>query len=375
MNIARVLLTRIFYAAILLIAVLVLNFSLMHLAPGDVAAVFAQAEDGSDPNTQAVVVAIVPTLPGQTDFVVLDNIPTFPDLSINQVGVAADDQGRITVVYTDLPAAAPARVQAQQIDGLTGLPIDGPFDVTDDGHAVASVALLDPAGNRLVVPTSDFLNIRGNIIDTTGATPVVLPEFPISTTPAGFANLNTAVAADPDSGAFTVAWENLTDLPGDPVNVYARRFDAQGNPIGNDFVVNTTTADAQGQPAVAYGPQGLSAIAWAGDAGSQADALDVFLQVYDADGNPLDGEIRVNTFTENVQDLPAVRFLPQNDAQGRPQVAVVWRDSEDFGGVTPRGTGTSYRCFSIEGIEDPASQIFADGFESGDTSSWSASQP
>ena len=40
--------------------------------------------------------------------------------------------------------------------------------VLSGGHAGSEVALLDPAGNRLIVPTSDFLTIRGNIIDTTG---------------------------------------------------------------------------------------------------------------------------------------------------------------------------------------------------------------
>ncbi|MEM7438526.1 MAG: ABC transporter permease [Pseudomonadota bacterium] len=39
---------RAFYAALLLIAVLVLNFSMMHLAPGDVADTIAQANGGAD---------------------------------------------------------------------------------------------------------------------------------------------------------------------------------------------------------------------------------------------------------------------------------------------------------------------------------------
>jgi hypothetical protein len=163
-------------------------------------------------------------------------------------------------------------------------------------------------------------------------------------------------------------------LQGDPLNVFARRFDALGNPVGDDFQVNTTTANAQGQPSVAMGLGGLAAIAWAGDSGVPGDDLDVFLQVYDAQGNPIGGEVRANTVTANVQDRPTVRFLPEPDGQGRPQVTVVWRDVSDGEGSGPRGTGTSYKCFSIEGFEDP-SAIFAAGFESGDTSSWSATRP
>lgn len=48
MNLIRITLTRIAYAVILLIAVLVLNFSLMHLAPGDVADTISQSMGGAD---------------------------------------------------------------------------------------------------------------------------------------------------------------------------------------------------------------------------------------------------------------------------------------------------------------------------------------
>jgi len=47
-NFLRVTLIRILYAALLLVAVLVLNFSLMHAAPGDVADTIAQAAGGID---------------------------------------------------------------------------------------------------------------------------------------------------------------------------------------------------------------------------------------------------------------------------------------------------------------------------------------
>lgn len=48
MNFLRVTAVRIFYAIMLLIAVLVLNFSLIHMAPGDVADTIAQAAGGID---------------------------------------------------------------------------------------------------------------------------------------------------------------------------------------------------------------------------------------------------------------------------------------------------------------------------------------
>ncbi len=70
-----------------------------------------------------------------------------------------------------------------------------------------------------------------------------------------------------------------------------------------------------------------------------------------------------------------MRFLPEKDAQGRPQFTVVWRDVGTADGASPRGTGVSYKCFAIDGLGPPPVPIFEDGFESGDTSSWSSSQP
>ena len=255
---------------------------------------------------------------------------------------------------------------------MTGLPLGGVLDVPGLPRGDVDIALLDPAGNRLIIPSAELVangNIRGTILDTSGATPTFLPDFLISNTPADIANVNPAVAADTATGTSMVVWENISGVQGDPVNIRGRRFDADGNPVGGDFLVNTTTAESQGQPAVAYGSGGESVVVWAGDGQNPPEDLDVFFQVYDAMGNPIDVETRANTVTDDIQDRPAVRFLPEPDAQGRPQFVVMWRDVGNADGSNPRGTGQSYRCFSIG--DPPGPEIFADGFESGDTTSWS----
>ena len=48
MNFLQSFITQVLYAATLLLAVLVLNFSLIHLAPGDVADTIAQSRGGAD---------------------------------------------------------------------------------------------------------------------------------------------------------------------------------------------------------------------------------------------------------------------------------------------------------------------------------------
>lgn len=345
--------------------------------------VFSFALDGSMPDTMAVRIATFDESGQAITNIPIDNIRTFippfpgipPDPSIADTAIAVDNQGRVTVVYSEFNTNNLPQIKAQRLDAVTGQLLGGSINIGSEGNVSPDIALLDPAGNRLLIPTTDINSnsVRAYILDTTGPTPLVLPEFPISTTP-GLVNINPAVAADPNTGAFTVVWENITGTQGDPVDVRARRFDAEGNPIDNDFIVNTTTANTQGQPAVAYGNSGESAVVWAGTGQTAQDQLDVFAQVYDASGQPIGGEFRMNTQTIGEQSKPAVRWLPDPDAQGQPQFAAVWRDVVGNGDETPIGTGNRYRCFSIDDTTD-FNEIFAEGFESGDTSSWCDSNP
>ncbi len=338
---------------------------------------FSYATDGSGPGLINIIIRLFDESLTQINAMTINDIqavPGFPNPFLSDTGVAVDNQGRVTVAYTEIGPMNFARIQGQRFDGLTGLPIGGELPITDDGHASSSVALLDPAGNRMVVASSDFNSVQGNIVDLSGPTPVVSPEFPISTTTAAFGNFNQQVAADPTTGVSMAVWENNSGNVGNPLNIRARRFDADGNPLGEDFQVNTTSANAQGQPDVAMAG-GLAAVVWAGDSLDPSEQLDVFLQVYAPDGQPIGGEIKVNSDTEGFQDRPSVRFLPDLDAQGRPQVAVAWRDVANSNGTGARGTGTGYRCFAIDGLEPPEIPIFADGFESGDTLAWSVSSP
>ncbi len=55
MNLLLPFLQRIFYAAMLLVAVLILNFSMLHLAPGDIADTIAQASGGANTEMMAQI--------------------------------------------------------------------------------------------------------------------------------------------------------------------------------------------------------------------------------------------------------------------------------------------------------------------------------
>ncbi len=353
----------------------------MGILPGELTGYLAFAQDGSAAGLQSITIAAVAadTSRGATGIAVLPDIPTFSDAVVNRVGVAEDGAGNIVVVYTEL-IAAELLIKLQRVDPDTGVLVGSPVTVSDSPHAV--VAAATRTSGEIVVVGAEInglgnIPIKGNLVSFGVGAPIVGPEFLVSTSPADVDTL-PRVAANQLTGEFLVVWENNLSIPAnfDFVNVRGRRFDAEGNPLGDDFLVNTTTTDAQGQPAVAFGPLGVSVVVWAGDAqvDSAVNRLDVFAQAYDASGNPIGSEFLVNSNRAGYQDLPSVQFVPELDGHGRPNFAVVFRDVGDSDGGAANGTGTSYRTFAIEGFDDP-SVIFPDGFESGDTSSWSDTQP
>ena len=128
-------------------------------------------------------------------------------------------------------------------------------------------------------------------------------EFIVSTfgSDANYGRPAIAAAAD---GSFVVAWEH--SVAGN-ANVMARRFDAAGNALGPEFVVNQTLPGFQKLPSVAVAPGGAFVVAWEGNS---LAVNDVFARRYDASGNALGPEFMVNTFTSSNQFEASVYAAP-----------------------------------------------------------------
>ncbi len=116
-----------------------------------------------------------------------------------------------------------------------GLPLIGGTIPVRGLSAGADVALLDPAGNRLVIPSFTFDStggINGNIVDVSGLTPQVTATARIDTTTGDrIFNRLPSVAANRDTGEFTVVWEQFDDLSGNFGDIRGRRFDPMSNPV------------------------------------------------------------------------------------------------------------------------------------------------
>ncbi|MBO3762541.1 calcium-binding protein [Ciceribacter sp. L1K22] len=117
------------------------------------------------------------------------------------------------------------------------------------------------------------------------------------------ASHDAAVLAD---GGWIVTW-NSGDQDGDSDGVYQQRYDANGNKVGGESRVNTTTEGSQKEPSVAALDDGGWVVVWQSFGDSQRG---IYQQRYDSDGNPVGGEEFVATTEEAYGYFPKVEALP-----------------------------------------------------------------
>lgn len=148
------------------------------------------------------------------------------------------------------------------------------------------------------------------------------PEFVVNSYTTG-TQRQPAVAAH-DAGEFVVVWTD-EDQTGAGWDLFGQRFDAAGEPAGGEFRVNGFTTSDQHEAAVAALGSGEFVVAWNGGGDQDGDGSGVFARLFDASGDPLAGEFLVNSYTTYEQKRPAVAVL------GAGKFVVVWQSSEQDG--------------------------------------------
>lgn len=118
---------------------------------------------------------------------------------------------------------------------------------------------------------------------------------------------NPTVAISP-SGDFVVAWQS-EDQDGDGEEIYARRYKANGQPRGDEFRVNQSTDGDQVTPAIGMDAEGNFVVTWASD-GEDAKEVDVFARRFNAAGKAITDDFKVNSHTKQDQTTPAVAVEP-----------------------------------------------------------------
>ncbi len=158
----------------------------------------------------------------------------------------------------------------------------------------------DPA---ITKPTTTLAN--GTPLSSGGGVAVKLGTETLVNATSGTAQQTSDRAVDMSaSGTSVVTWSSMAQ-DGSGLEVYAKLYAANGIAKGNEFKVNTVSADDQYEPTVAMDALGNFLVIWTSK--SQDGSLGgIFAQRFDVFGNKVGGEFQVNTTTSGDQTAPAV---------------------------------------------------------------------
>ena len=126
------------------------------------------------------------------------------------------------------------------------------------------------------------------------------------------------VATGLEDGGYVIVWQSRSqDSAGQVTNdidisdydIYAQRFDYQGNATGINFQVNTYSVNQQINQDVVGLSDGGFVVVW--ESYAQDGSLSgIFAQRYNVDGNPEGDEFQVNDYSSSSQSNPSVSALP-----------------------------------------------------------------
>jgi hypothetical protein len=271
-----------------------------------------------------------------------------------QASVAGNAAGEFVVAWVS-PDPDASGIFARRYD-RGGDPVGGEIPVnthTTGDQALPSVALAEDgrfvvAWSSAAQDGSDF-GVFAQRFDASG-NPVGL-ELPVNTFTAGTQSI-PSVASDP-TGGFVVVWHS-DGQDGSGFGVFGRRYDQAGMPRGGEFRVNTRTADQQGGASVASEASGEFVVTWS-STGQDGDSVGVFGQRYDRGGGRVGDEFQVNTHTADIQANASVA------SDGRGDLVVVWssygQDGDQFGVFGQRYRAPSLSLGDASAIEGNAGAV------------------
>ncbi len=146
-------------------------------------------------------------------------------------------------------------------------------------------------------------------------------EFRVNTFRKG--NQTTPVVAGLKKGGFVVAW--ASGLHGLPDGVFGQRYSAAGKPLGGEFRINTHRPKAQLGPAIAALRGGGFVVTWSSEGQDDGDRFGIFGQRFARNGEPVGDEFGVNTHKRNYQTSSSVAVLEDG------RFVVVWASRRQAG--------------------------------------------
>ncbi len=231
------------------------------------------------------------------------------------------------------PNSANFDVFARVFDS-TGTAVSAEFTVNT--VAAASPVQPDPhvtalSGGGFVVAWSEGNgttdDVHAKIYDDTGT--ALGAEFITSTTTTG--SQIDAVASGLTDGGFVTVWASDH---GGTYDIYGQRYDSSGTAAGSEFLVNTTTASNQEFPEVTGLVDGGFVVVWESLGQDSAGTDGIYGQRYDASGNVIGSEFLINTIVSGQETNPAITPLPDGS------FVVTWQ-STDGDGASDFGVRTA----------------------------------
>jgi hypothetical protein len=144
----------------------------------------------------------------------------------------------------------------------------------------------------------------------------------------GADNIEPAVAANA-SGSYAISWMRLD--PETDYDVMVRRVNAAGELVGPPVCAQADRTGWQSGGAVAMAPDGRFAVAW--NTNGDRDQ-DVFVRFFDADGTPQSADVRVNRCAEGRQFLAQATGTKRIALADDGRLAVAWEGNSDLGDDT-----------------------------------------
>ena len=198
------------------------------------------------------------------------------------------------------------------------------FRVHDLSPGTPNFGDLDPRVNTIV----------GEIDATDPANILITPSDQNDPSVARNADGNYIVVWVHETQGVDALGNPLVSAAGNPImhgDIMARMYDSQDRPVrrsnglDTEWVVNAITGGDQREPDVAVDDDGNFVVVWSGEAASLGEVSGVFGQRFNAAGDTVGGQFRVNQTVTSDQDEPAVAM----DADG--DFTVSWSSYEQDG--------------------------------------------
>jgi hypothetical protein len=165
-----------------------------------------------------------------------------------------------------------------------------------------SAAVLTHGGFIVCWQSGD--DIYGQRFD--GSANKVGSEFRVNSS--GFSRQIKPAVAALAGGGFVVCWESWVNINSE-YDISGRLYDSSGDPLGPEFILNTTTEGTQEYQTVASLAGGGFVVCWESLV-KQESRYCTFCQIFDAAGHMQGSEFRVNTEPPYWSSKPSVAGLP-----------------------------------------------------------------